>query len=121
MIIINKFLNKYNIIKEYNAGIILEGWEVKTLKTLKNIEIKNSYIININNEIFLKNCLIYNNERNKTNNRNRKLLLKKNEIKDIKYLIKIYKMVPLYLYIINNIIKIKIVSVLINKKYLKLK
>ncbi|QSF25347.1 hypothetical protein CU086_00770 [Candidatus Nasuia deltocephalinicola] len=78
MIKINEVIKEYNIIEKINAGIVLEGWEVKNIKFYKNIELKNSYIINIKNEIFLKNSKI--NSKNISNlkiQRNRKLLLKK--------------------------------------------
>ncbi len=84
-IIYNKFIKKnYTIKKKFKAGLILKGWEVKSILK-KNIEIKNSYIkIKNKKEIFLINFKInpinINKNLIKKKNRNIKLLLKKKEI-----------------------------------------
>ncbi|WP_259292873.1 SsrA-binding protein [Candidatus Nasuia deltocephalinicola] len=115
MNIINKKIkNQYYIIDKYSAGIVLAGWEVKSLKIYNSIDIKNSYIINIKNEIFLKNSIINENRKNNNNNikRNRKLLLKKSEIKIILNKIKNFKIIPFNIFLKKNIIKINIVIVI---------
>ncbi len=72
----------YTIKKQFIAGIILKGWEVKLIK-FKNINIKNSFIkINNNKEIYIKN-IIFNIKKNindKQKKRKIKILLKKEEI-----------------------------------------
>ncbi|WP_259286198.1 SsrA-binding protein [Candidatus Nasuia deltocephalinicola] len=106
--------NRYYITNKYLAGLVLKGWEVKNLKIYNSIDIKNSYIINIKNEIFLKNSIINENKKNynKDIKRNRKLLLKKNEIKIILNKIKNFKVVPFNIFLKKNIIKINIVVVI---------
>ncbi|WP_259288896.1 SsrA-binding protein [Candidatus Nasuia deltocephalinicola] len=114
-IIKNKIINKqYYITDKYLAGLVLKGWEVKNLKIYNSIEIKNSYIINIKNEIFLKNSIIYENKKsnNKEIKRNRKLLLKRKEIKIILNKIKNFKIIPFNIFLKKNIIKINIVVVI---------
>ncbi|WP_259286593.1 SsrA-binding protein [Candidatus Nasuia deltocephalinicola] len=116
MNIINKKIinNRYYITDKYSAGIVLMGWEVKNLKIYNSIEIKNSYIINIKNEIFLKNSIINENKKNNNNDikRNRKLLLKRREIKIILNKIKNFKIVPFNIFLKKNIIKINIVIII---------
>ncbi len=111
----NKIINnQYYIIDKYSAGIVLKGWEVKNLKIYNSIDIKNSYIINIKNEIFLKNSLIYKSKKNNNEEikRNRKLLLKKKEIKIILDKIKKFKIIPFNIFLKKNIFKINIVIVI---------
>lgn len=107
---------KYFIVKSYNAGLVLEGWEVKFIKIKHSFEIKNSFIISKENNFFLKNSFIskYNNNINSKTNRERKILLKKKEIKEINqkcYKSK-FKLLPLLIFIKNKYIKIKIVIVI---------
>ncbi|WP_259286168.1 SsrA-binding protein [Candidatus Nasuia deltocephalinicola] len=114
-IINNKITNnEYYITDKYLAGLVLKGWEVKNLKIYNSIDIKNSYIINIKNEIFLKNSIIHESKKNnnKEIKRNIKLLLKKKEIKIILNKIKNFKIVPFNIFLKKNIIKINIVVVL---------
>ncbi len=117
MNIINKKItnnNLYYITDKYSAGLVLKGWEVKNLKIYNSIDIKNSYIVNIKNEIFLKNSIINENKKIKNNNikRNIKLLLKKSEIKIILNKIKKFKIIPFNIFLKKNIIKINIVVVI---------
>ncbi len=82
-IIYNKFINKKYIIKKiFKTGIILKGWEVKSILK-NNIDIKNNYVyIDKYKEIYIKNINISPLKNQIINNKNRKikLLLKKNEI-----------------------------------------
>lgn len=109
MFIINKNLENIKILKEYTAGMVLKGWEVKSLKIFKNIEIKYSFILIIKNEIFLKKIFIYDKNKKYNNKRVIKLLLKKNEIKNIKIELKNFKIFLYYIFLLKNIIKAKIV------------
>lgn len=114
-IINNKIINnRYHIIDKYLAGIVLKGWEVKNLKIHNSIDIRNSYITSIKNEIFLKNSIINKNKKNNKQDikRDRKLLLKKNEIKIILNKIKNFKIIPLNIFLKKNIIKINIIIVI---------
>ncbi len=105
-IIKNKNIYNYKIKKKFIAGIILHGWEVKSIKK-KNINIQNCNIqIDKNKEIYLTGIHIdpINNKKlyiNKTN-RKIKILLKKKEIE--------------YIYIKNKIKKYTLILISIIKK-----
>jgi SsrA-binding protein len=77
----------FEIIEVFEAGIILEGWEVKSVKANK-IDIGSAYIKERAGELFLVNSNIptwkYGFEKEKnTQQRDRKLLLHKNQIRKI--------------------------------------
>lgn len=103
----------YEIYEKFEAGIELLGIETKSVK-LGKINISGSYAIPLNNEIQLINCEIQPFQKlhssfNYNPRRNRRLLLHKSEIK---YLIgKIsqrFLLIPLKVYLKNNLIKIEI-------------
>jgi len=101
----------YFIEDEYEAGIVLKGTEIKSIRK-GSANLKDSYAIVKNNEIFLLNMFISQyNEGNRFNHeetRTRKLLLHKKEIKKIKDKLEIegYTLVPVKLYFKNNKAKI---------------
>ena len=101
----------YFIEDEYEAGIVLKGTEIKSIRK-GSANLKDSYAIIRNNEIFLLNMFIspYNegNRFNHEETRTRKLLLNKKEIKKIKNKLEIegYTLVPIKLYFKNNKAKI---------------
>ena len=106
-----KIYYDYEIKKIYYAGIVLKGWEVKSIRN-KKFQIINSYAIIRNYEVFIIGMLInplYNNEKYETE-RTRKLLLKSLEIS--KLIGKVersgYSLVPLDLHFLNGYIKINI-------------
>ena len=75
---------KYSLTKKIEAGIVLEGWEVKSIK-LGHAQISESYISINNDEAYLVNAhlkiLNTTSEHKKVNSRRaRKLLLSKKEI-----------------------------------------
>tara|TARA_B100000676_G_C17504878_1_gene545017 strand:+ start:92 stop:538 length:447 start_codon:yes stop_codon:yes gene_type:complete len=76
----------YIISEKIDAGIVLTGSEVKSLR-LNTGSIKGSYILERDGELWLSNCYIkeYSNSKNKDYkpNRERKLLIKKKEINKI--------------------------------------
>ncbi len=128
-IIKNKTIHlKYKIKKKFQAGIILKGWEIKSIKK-KNININNSYIeINKNKEAYLigaKISLINKNITNKNNHKERKIkiLLKKKEIIYLynKKNIKGYTIIPISIIIKNPWYKIIIGLSKGKKKYDKRK
>lgn len=85
--IINKKA-KYNfkIEKTYDAGIVLYGPEIKSIRNGK-ISIDNAYANEKNNDIWMLNSFIEcseNNDLNKQSNRPRKLLLRRKEINKIR-------------------------------------
>ena len=101
----------YFILSEYECGIALVGTEIKALRNQSG-DLKDSYAIIRNNEVYLLNMYIpkydegniFNHEERRT----RKLLLHKNEIK------KLHKevteqgltLIPLKVYLKNNRVKV---------------
>ena len=76
----------YKIVENYEAGIVLTGSEVKSLR-VNTGSIKESYIIEKKGELWLTNCYIkqYSSASDKTENpkRIRKILVKKKELNKI--------------------------------------
>ena len=76
----------YLISDKIDAGIVLTGSEVKSLR-INTGSIKSSYIVEKNGELWLSNCYIkkYNNTNNSNYNptRDKKLLVSKKEINKI--------------------------------------
>ncbi len=126
VIIQNKDIFKnYQILEKFDAGIVLHGFEVKSIFSGKG-SLKGSYVSKKGNELYLVNFYIppYQ-EKNCFKNydpyRPRKLLLKKREIN---YLINKLKtkgltIVPLKIYNKNNLIKVEIALVKGLKKFEK--
>ena len=93
----------YFVVEEFEAGIVLTGTEIKSIRN-GSCNIKDSYGIIKKDEVFLLNMFvnhykegnIFNHEETRT----RKLLLHKKEINKIKKLIELngYTLVPLKLY-----------------------
>lgn len=87
--------------KEYNSGLVLKKNEVKTIKKQK-IDIKGKKIIKIAGIFYLS-------YKTKKNNGLIKMLLKKKEIKEISgFKEKRKNVVPIKIFIKNNIVKLKI-------------
>ena len=101
----------YQIIEEYETGIVLTGTEVKSIRSGK-VNLKDSYAIIRNGEVYLLNTHISKydegNRFNHEETRTRKLLLHRKEIKKIKNKIELEGMtlVPLKLYFKKNKVKI---------------
>lgn len=76
--------NSFEIFDRFVSGIVLEGDEVKSIKK-GSYSIKESFILERKEEIFVKNLWIspYTKTFSKDPRRERKLLLKKNEIRKI--------------------------------------
>lgn len=114
MRILNRKANyEYSFIKEFTAGLELLGPEVKSLRKGDG-NITESYIYIVNNEAFLKNSYISKYKDSRTfdheERRDRKLLLRKKEIKEIHNLVKIdgNTIIPIEIFLTNNMFKIKI-------------
>ena len=101
----------YNIEEEYEAGIALTGTEIKSIRNGK-INIKDSYAIIKNEEIFLLNTHIDSYEKgnifNHNETRTRKLLMHKKEIKKLnnKLILEGYTLVPLKVYFVRGKAKV---------------
>ena len=112
MEVINRKANyDYEIIDTYEAGVVLTGTEIKSIR-LGRITLKDSYAIIKNNEIFLLNVHISSYEQgNRFNHdelRTRKLLLHKKEIIKLKEKIdkEGFTIIPLKLYFVKGKVKI---------------
>ena len=101
----------YFIIEEIECGIELFGSEVKSIRN-GNCNIKDSYGVIRNNEVYLINMFIKNYKEasifNKEETRKRKLLLHKKEIIKIKEKIEKegYTLIPLKVYFNRNKVKV---------------
>lgn len=101
----------YEIIDTVETGIVLTGTEIKSIK-VGNANLKDSYAIVRNSEVFLLNMHISLYEKgnifNHDETRTRKLLLHKKEIIKLNDKIKLmgYTLVPLKLYFVKNKAKI---------------
>ena len=112
MEILNKKANyDYNIEDTIEAGIVLVGTEIKAIREGR-ANLKDSYAIVKNNEVYLLNMHISQykegNQFNHDEKRTRKLLLHKKEIKKLQNKLEIegYTLVPLKLYFVKNRAKI---------------
>ena len=103
--------HNYTIIDTLEAGIVLTGTEIKSIRNGK-VNLKDSYAEIKNGEVFICSMHISPYEQgnifNKDPMRNRKLLLNKREIFRLTGLIKQkgYTLVPISLYFKNSIVKV---------------
>lgn len=108
-----KASHDYFIEEAYEAGIALTGTEIKSIRDGK-CNIKDSYGIIKNDEIYLLNMYVahYNEGSifNHNETRTRKLLLHKKEIKKIKQMImeKSLTLIPIKLYFKENKLKVEL-------------
>ncbi|MEK9793651.1 MAG: SsrA-binding protein SmpB [Gammaproteobacteria bacterium] len=105
---------KYSFVKKIEAGLVLSGWEVKSLKD-GNGQISESYISVKKDELFLCNAHIKainikNNHEHQNPTQNRKLLLNRKEINMLQgqSSLKGLTIVPIKLYTKKGIIKLEI-------------
>ncbi len=110
----NKYASfQYNLLEQIEAGIVLTGAEVKSIKA-RNINLKPAYISIENNEAILKNCHIspYQNapDPHYQPDKNRKLLLHKEQIIYLEKQINENRLtvVPVSIYLKKGKIKISI-------------
>lgn len=108
-----KAFHDFNIYEKYEAGIVLTGTEIKSIR--KNaINLKDSFCKIEDNEVFLYNCHIspyeQGNRFNHQAERTRKLLLTKKEILKMHSKIKKdgYTIVPLEVFIQKGFAKVEI-------------
>ena len=106
--------HNYNIIDDFEAGIVLYGTEIKSIRNGK-VSLKDSYaIVEKNREIFVYSMNISPYEQgniyNKDPLRPKKLLLNRREINKIIGLVsqKGYSLIPISIYFKRNILKMKL-------------
>ncbi len=103
----------YDILEKYIAGVALQGSEVKSIR-FGNMRINDAFVSIRNNEVFLKNSFIKQYEKASSfvpkTDRDRKLLLNKNEILKLKQKSaeKGLTIVPLAVGFSNNLVKVEI-------------
>jgi SsrA-binding protein len=104
---------EYEILGKYEAGMVLTGTEVKSLRQAK-VNLQEAYGRIINDEVWIINSHINEYKFGNINNheplRNRKLLLNKREIRKIKQQLqeKGLTLVPLKIYFKGSLVKIEI-------------
>jgi SsrA-binding protein len=102
----------YELLENYEAGLVLYGCEVKAIKT-GHVSLTGSYVVNKGNEFYLINALIpayqpANTSKDYDSQRSRKLLLKKSEIRSLigKSKAKGLTLIPVKLYTKKSRIKL---------------
>ena len=107
-------LHNYTVIDKIEAGLVLYGTEIKSIRNVK-VNLKDSYAsINKNGEVYIYSMHIspyeHGNIFNKDPLRVRKLLLTKREINKLIGFIqqKGYSLIPIKLYFKNNFVKLEL-------------
>lgn len=116
----------YEVLREYEAGLVLAGWEVKSIRS-GNINLRGSYIVDRDGELWLRGATVGNypyapNQTAIAQERERKLLLRGEEIRKLQSEVKTSRrttIVPLEIFLQNNLIKLKIAAVVSRRKYEK--
>ncbi|MCX7876246.1 MAG: SsrA-binding protein SmpB [Melioribacteraceae bacterium] len=117
-----KAQHEYFVHQKFEAGIVLVGTEVKSLRQNK-VTLVDSYAVVKNGEVWLLNCNINLYDQGSYNNHNplreRKLLLNKNEIRKLSKAVseKGYTLIPLRMYFKNGKVKVELAIVSGKKKY----
>lgn len=105
--------HNYNIIDTVEAGIVLTGTEIKSIRSGR-VNLKDSYASIQNGEVYIHSMHIspyeHGNIFNKDPLRDRKLLLNKNEIRKLVGQIKQkgYTLVPISLYFKGSFVKVEL-------------
>lgn len=108
-----KAYHDYFVEETYEAGIVLTGTEVKSIR-LGQVNLRDSYALIKNGEVYLLGTHVSPYEKGSYNNtdarRTRKLLLRKNEILKLKAKTeqKGYTLVPLKMYFKEALLKVEI-------------
>ncbi|RIV16365.1 SsrA-binding protein [Mycoplasmopsis gallopavonis] len=114
-----KAFHDYEILEKYEAGIELQGWEVKTCRA-NSVDISNAYCSIYKDEVYLKDSFFKQYMLLKCDEyRDRKLLLHKKEIRKLKQKIETMQvtLIPLKLYFSGSYIKLEIALAKGLKKY----
>jgi SsrA-binding protein len=116
--------HNYEISERYEAGLVLRGNEVKSIRQ-HAVSLKGSYCLITKGEVFLYNCHIspYFLTANINPERPRKLLLNKTEIKRLvgKVSQRGFSLIPIKLYFKGNLVKLEIGLARSKRKYDKRK
>lgn len=108
-----KARHDYIIEETYEAGLVLQGTEIKSLRKGK-VQLKQSYVSFIDGEAFVKGMNISQYENGTYNNhdedRDRKLLLHKKQINKLYEKVKLqgYTVIPTKIYLSNGRVKLEI-------------
>ena len=108
-----KVRHEYELFDRYEAGLVLKGTEIKSIR-LGKVQMKDSYISIINGEAFIKGLHIspydFGNRFNHDETRDRKLLMHKNEILKLDQAsrIKGYTIVPVRMYLYKGLAKLEV-------------
>ena len=108
-----KATHNYEILETFEAGIALQGTEIKSLRD-NGGSLQDAYVKIIKNEVWLVGCSIapyrFGNIYNHVDRRERKLLMHKREIAQLKTAIqeKGLTIIPLSFYLKNGIVKTKL-------------
>jgi len=108
-----KATHNYEILETFEAGIALQGTEIKSLRD-NGGSLQDAYVKIIKNEVWLVGCSIapyrFGNIYNHEDRRERKLLMHKREIAQLKTAIqeKGLTIIPLSFYLKNGIVKTKL-------------
>lgn len=105
---------EYSVLESFDAGIILIGNEVKSIRR-NDVTIADSFVYIKNGELFIKNMKVAKYKQSHMldkhdENREKKLLLNRKEINKIEKLIQGVgtTIIPLELFVSKNLIKVKI-------------
>ena len=105
--------HNYSVEDKLEAGIVLSGTEIKSIRSNK-VNLKDTYAIIKNGEVFVVGMHIapyeHGNIFNKDPLRNRKLLLKKREINKLIGLVKQqgYSLIPISIYFKGSLVKVEL-------------
>jgi SsrA-binding protein len=105
---------EYSVLESFDAGIKLIGNEVKSIRR-SDVTIADSFVYIKNGELFIKNMKVAKYKQSHMldkhdDNREKKLLLNRKEINKIEKLIQTVgtTIIPLEVFVSNNLIKVKI-------------
>ena len=107
-----KATHNYFISDNFQAGIVLNGSEVKSVRS-GGISINEAFIVIRNGEVFLKNAYIKLYDKTSAfatdEKRNRKLLLNKSEILKLQKKVEAegFTLIPLKVYFLGSLVKIE--------------
>lgn len=120
-IINRKARRNYHILETLEAGVVLNGLEVKSIKSNK-VDLNEGFARIVNNELLLKNVYIYPYQKqvySEDPRRDRKLLAHASEINMLRGKLSGGSMtlIPLSIYITRNLVKVELALAASKKKF----